>query len=33
MLWDTLGGSVLYQNPKYNVTIILLDPELLNPEP
>ena len=28
-----MGGWVLYPNPKYNLTIKLLDPELLNPKP
>ena len=33
MLGDSLGGWVLYQNPKDNFTMVLLDPELLNPKP
>ena len=33
MLRDSLGGWVLQQNRKYNFDIVLLDPELLNPQP
>ena len=32
MLWASLGGWVIYQNRKDNVTTVLLDPELLNPK-
>ena len=33
MLWDSLGGRVLYQNRKNNFVVVVLDPELLNPKP
>ena len=33
MLPTSLGGWALYPNRKYNFTIVLPDPELLNPKP